>query len=327
MPPPIVQAVHFTGESLSEEERAEASRISKVVTGAFVKGLFHRLEPAAVALDGDVAGAETPAAVAIQRIAAPEFERMKPKLVQLRGDTNRIKALTGLTFDSLKSAGAIRMPVIHHHLLKPTTVPKPPQVPKPQKPSKPPPPKYNRLDLNLRRLHCVDETNPEGGADSMVLGAMRIGASLNVDYTPAIVAGDYDDGDARSFGELYFGSVSLRSTTTWPKTFYWIFQLVESDSDDAEVAQGVTGAVSIVAAAFGTYFGGPAAGALVKAIIDALGGLLGVFIDEDIFPPYGVVIKLNSENDLGSDGIRDEHTGNITGHGGAYRIGYRLRLV
>lgn len=321
MPNQITQAIHFTGDSLSDDDRVQASRISRTLTGAIVKGLFHRLDPTAFALDGNVAGIEIRAAVAIQQIAAPAFERMKPKITQLRGNTSRIKELTGLTVDSLRSPGAIQMAAVGG----------PPSIHPPQPdlaaPTPRQPPKYKRLDLNLRKLHCVDETNPESGTDDMVLGAMRIGASGNVAYTSAIVAGEYDDGTMRSFGELQFGSVSLRSTQTWPKTFYWIFHLVESDSDDAEVAAGLTTGLSLIAATVGGYFGGPAVAALVKGIVDALGYIVGLFIDDDTFPPYGIVIKLNSENDFGSDGILDQHTGNISAHGGVYRIGYRLRLA
>ena len=305
----------FTLDSLPTDERAQAVRIGKTLTATAVKGLLHRLDPSGFALDGDVTGIETPGAVAAQQIDAPIFERMKPRLVQLRGDGERFTGLTGLTIDQLKRPGAVKAPRGAA-----------PGAPPPPPPSPPSPPKYKALDLNLRGLHCVDETNPESGTDDMVLGAMRVGASGNVGYTPAIVAGEFNDNTYRYFGELPFGTVSLRSTNTWPKTFYWIFQLVESDSDDAEVAAGVTACFKYVATYVVGAFLGAGAGAIAGGIVTALGSLIGIFIDEDYFSPYGEAIKLNSENDYGADGIKDWHTGYISAHGGTYVIGYRLRL-
>jgi hypothetical protein len=314
-----IEATQFTSASLPEAERREAGRIAQGITAAVVKGLLHRADPRAFAISADVDTLENQAAAAVRSIDAQTFEHMRPKLQQLAADTAKVQKLTGVAMPELKKSNAI--------IFKPT----PPQGAVPRSGSAPQ--KYRRLDLNLRKLHCVDETNggvfsPEDGTDDMVLGAIRIGAGGNVDYTKAIVAGEFaHDNTYRNFGELPFGSVSLRTTPGYPKTFYWIFQLVESDSDDAEVAAGITTALRTVVTMVAGMVGGAGIGAIAGAVVDAIGMIIGLFIDDDVFSPYGVAIRLDSENDLGSDGVRDEHTGNISAHGGTYRIGYRLRLV
>lgn len=315
-----IEATEFTSASLPEAERREAGRIAKGLTAAVVKGLLHRVDPKAFAVSSDVDTLENQAAAAVRGIDARTFEQMRPKLQQLAADTARVQKITGVAMPELKKSNAI--------IFKPANAPQG-AVPR----SGSAPQKYKRLDLNLRKLHCVDETNggvfsPEDGTDDMVLGAIRIGAGGNVDYSKAIVAGEFArDNTYRNFGELPFGSVSLRTTPGYPKTFYWIFQLVESDSDDAEVAAGITQALRTVVTMVAGMVGGAGVGAIAGAVVDAIGAIIGLFIDDDVFSPYGVAIKLNSENDLGSDGVHDAHTGNISAHGGTYRIGYRLRLV
>lgn len=308
-----IEATQFTPASLSEAERREAGKIARGLTAAVVKGLLHRADPRAFAISADVDTLENQAAAAVRGIDAQTFEQMRPKLQQLAADPVRVQKLTGVTAQELKKSNAI----IFKAAAPQGAVPRSGSAPQ----------KYKRLDLNLRALHCVDETNPESGTDDMVLGAMRIGASGNVDYTKAIVAGEFDDGQRREYGELPFGSVSLRTTPGYPKTFYWIFQLVESDSDDAEVAAGITSALRTVVTMVAGMVGGASVAAIAGAVVEAIGSIIGLFIDDDVFSPYGVAIKLNSENDFGADGITDQHTGNISAHGGTYRIGYRLRLV
>lgn len=322
--PVIVEAEQFTLEALPAADRKEALDMGMTIRAAVIKGLFHRLDGAAFAPESNVKSIEMAAALAIQKLEPAHFERMRPAVVKLRDDAARLGQLTGMTMQELLKAGAVKGPSLQATGAK--GAPAVAQAAMVQSAAAAAP-KYKRLDLNLRAVHCVDETNPEIGSDSMVVGAVRVGASGNIGVTAAIPAGDYDDGTRRSFGELPFGTVSLLTTKTWPKTFYWIFQLVESDSDDAEVANALTGFLSVAASAVAGAFGGKEASTIAAAIIDTLKNLIGIFIDDDYFPPYGVAIKLNSENEFGPGGIRDEHTQNISDHGGSYRLGYRLRFV
>lgn len=309
-----IQAEQFTVASLPEAERREAKALATDVRAAIVKGLLHRGD-SGFALTGDVRGIETQAAVAVQAIDAGTFELIRPRLARAAASASAFERLTGRSIEALRKPDAITW------------------RPKVAKPALTPPAqsKYRRLDLNIRKLHCVDETGSSGpgewGADEMLLGAVRVGASGNVDYTKAIIAGDYDDGTVRSFGELPFGSVSMRTTPGFPKTFYWVFQLVETDSDEGKTAKAITAALSTVVKVVGTATGNAPAGVVAGAVLDAIGGLIDVLVDEDHFSPFGVAIRLDGDQQFGSDGVQDEHTGNISAHQGTYRIGYRLRLV
>jgi hypothetical protein len=109
--------------------------------------------------------------------------------------------------------------------------------------------------------------------------------------------------------------------------FFCIFLLVESDSDDEEVAQDLTKGLELIASVAVALAGYGALLPLVHAVFTVIGDLLGAFIDDDYFPPYGIQLKLKSENDFGSSGTGpNQHTGNISAHGGTYRIGYRWEL-
>lgn len=185
---------------------------------------------------------------------------------------------------------------------------------------------FKGLLLILRKLHAMDETNPEGGDDDMILGGIRVGASGNVAVIPGFFAGNFDDGDVQNFGALPLGRYSLLSTPGYPKCFYAIFTLVESDSDDQEVADTLTTALNVVAKVAGTW--NAAVGIVVAAIGTLLSVILGGVIDEDWFPPYGIELCLTGPNQWGPAGkSKNLLTPGISGHGGTYRIGYRWQLV
>jgi hypothetical protein len=107
---------------------------------------------------------------------------------------------------------------------------------------------------------------------------------------------------------------------------YCIFKLVESDSDDAEVARDLTSTISFLASTILSAVASPLVGATAGAVLQAIGDFVSNLIDEDEFRPYGVRLTLASEDQFGGHDSGRLATGDITGHGGRYRIGYRWLL-
>lgn len=327
---PVVEP--FTPSMLPAKERAEAVAAASAATALLLKGMLHRVDPGTYAAP---TRQDTPeaAAIAVARgIDAKTFTRMAPRLKALAENPTRLKRMLGAS-----GAVDLRKPSLGLKLVRPiagasglTQVAlgdRDDDGAVHRSAGARSGAKYSRMDFILRAVHCVDETNPESGDDDIVLGGVLVGAAGHTKVVKGRFIGNFDDGDYVGLGELPFGQVSLRTTPGYPKTMYCILQLVESDQDDADAARALTNALQTIATIAVSAAASPAAGAIAGAIVSALGGLIGLFIDDDHFPPYGVRATLQSENQFGSDGDSGKlRTGNINGHGGSYRIGYRWLL-
>jgi hypothetical protein len=163
----------------------------------------------------------------------------------------------------------------------------------------------------------------------MIVGGMLVGASGNVNPASTFVAGKFNDNQFGNYGENLFGMYSLKTTPAFPKTFYCIFALVETDQDDEDAVEDLTGALSLAAITIGAAFGGVGAtvGVIAAAVFDFIGDLVGAFIDDDVFPPYGVRLVLENINQFGGYDSENKRTENIRGHGGTYRVGYKWHLA
>jgi|694.fasta_scaffold18101_2 hypothetical protein len=313
----------FNTESLSSAEREQVRRLSEAMKALLLKGLFHRVRPHEFPLTSNQESLESRAAASIRAIAPQRFSRMRPKIEALINDPARVAAYLG------SSAHLnLRKPDLDSDIQQIFPVLPGQPTPNTPQPLAQQAPKFNRLTLVLRKIGCVDETDPEGGADDdIIMGGIRIGASGNIATFDAFVAGHFDDGEYQDFGAIPLGTYSLKTTPGYPKLFFCIFLLVESDSDDEEVAQDLTKGLELIASVAVALAGYGALLPLVHAVFTVIGDLLGAFIDDDYFPPYGIQLKLKSENDFGSSGTGpNQHTGNISAHGGTYRIGYRWEL-
>ncbi|WP_437675841.1 hypothetical protein [Sorangium sp. So ce131] len=310
----------FDRARLSPEEQRRAQEIGAGASALLLKGLLHRHDPREFPVPPDPSSPEAIAAALVHGIDEPQFERMRPRIERLLADPPRVARALGALGDI-----DLRKPDLNlGRLLKPSTGAR--QI-APARAAKPP--KYRRLDLLLRSLYCADETNPEGGSDSMVLGSLLIDANAHVFEGRSVVCGDFDDDGVRThtYGHLPLGMYNLRATPSYPKTFYCIFQLVESDSDDAEVAHALSKGLRTIAMVFASYYGGPVGGALVSGIMDFVDLMVPVFCDEDVFPPYAVMLTLNSEGQFGGADSKDLVTSPIRGHGGAYQVWFKWHLA
>ena len=313
-----VEVPEFRIDALPPAERERAVLIAQGARLLMLKALLNREAPAAFRMTQDPTSFEGRAMRMAGELSPSTLARLGVKA--LATDPARIAALLGPAADM-----DLTQPISDDRLQQRFRFPFVDEK-TPSKSSAANGPKFSRVFLNLRKLHCVDETNPEGGGDDMVLGGILVGPSGATKAISSFVAGTFDDKTVQDYGSIPLGSASLKVTPGYPKNVYCIFLLVESDSDDKEVAAVVSQVCSFVgtiAAAVGQPIVAAVAGAAAE-LIDAFAGL----IDEDEFPPYGIELRLNSENQFGSSGQdKKRHTGNIKGHGGTYRIGFRWELV
>lgn len=320
---PVVE--EFGPQQLSARERAQADAIATQAAALCLKALLHQVDPARYPINPDPKSLEARAAACAASLPALGLARIGVGLKALSRRPTQLRRLLGEQGPSLadlRPAGldarlglravALRLPALQAPARIPRAVPRSATT-------------YTRCHLLLRAIHCVRETQPAGW-DEIIFGGLRIGASGNVAVMQGFDAGDFRTGTYASYGELYLGQYSLRTTPGYPKSLYAIFQLVESDSNDAAVARALTNALSSLAGIVVSFFATPAAGAAVSSTITLLGNLIGTLIDEDALRPYGIRLTLNSQNQFGGPIGPKQHTGNITGHGGVYRIGYRWVL-
>lgn len=320
---PVVEA--FGPEQLSARERAQADTIATQAAALCLKALLHRIDPARYPINPDPSSLEARAAACAATLPALGLARIAIGLKALTRQPTALRRLLGEqgpALADLRAAGVdarlgLRAPA--------ATLPKLQAPTRSVRATPRSATSYTRCHLLLRAIHCVRETQPSGW-DEMIFGGLRIGASGNVAVIRSFDAGDFRTGTYASYGELFLGQYSLRTTPGYPKSLYAIFQLVESDSNDAAVARELTNALSSLAGIVVGFFATAAAGAAASATISLLGNFIAAMIDEDVMRPYGIRLTMNNQNPFGGPIGPKQHTGNITGHGGAYRIGYRWVL-
>ena len=321
----------------------EDGKIKAQAIAAYVlKAMLHRMDPGTYPIDDKPGSIEKIALDAIDRFSPSTLNRAKIRTTALMADPQKKLRLLGKLKDldfkkrvispEIKRISAIEFKLV----LRPTEEGNSFNNLQPQiqtlEFSGPSSnyennnlPAFNKLDLVLRKVHCVDETNPETGDDDMVIGGLLVGASGNTNSANSLASGHYDDGDMTNHGAYPFGTYSLNTTPGYPKVFYCILQLIEVDTDEADAAKALTDVMKLVGTMVSTV--NPAIGALVVAVAQAVEIFTGWLIDDDPFHPYGVTLNLNSPNKFGSDGRSNNwHTGNITDHGGTYRVGFYWQL-
>lgn len=314
-------------ETMSPDVKRRAVAAATVSREILLRALVHRLAPDRFPVSADHASFEVFASRLVSEMGSDTFNRLRPTLERMAdSEAERAAVLrTAPTFHlkrPIENAALASLLKLDISKLVPPT-----EKPIFKIPPKATPPKFNRAFLNLRRLQCLDETNPEGGADDMILGGVLIGPSGTATAVKSFVAGEFDDGTVWDYGVIPLGALKLDTTAEYPKNMYCVFHLVESDSDDQEVADAVSG-VCTIAATFCTAIGQGLAAAAFAAAAGIIDTFASLFIDEDHFPPYGIQMRLDSENEFGPDGVdKNRRTGSIKGHGGTYRVGYRWELA
>lgn len=206
------------------------------------------------------------------------------------------------------------------------------------------------LKLRLHEVKCIDETNPEWpGSDEIGLGGVAVsdtGATTQI--SEFMVGTNFDDGDRKRYSPARnFYTFSLNNVT-YPADFMVAIAMAEKDSgglsgfirDLWEAIKDHVGAVlaAVGAAAgaaigagvggtLGTAIGGPLGtiiGIVAGAILGALVGWLISVLQDDIFRPQSVALRLPTPDATFSGGSLSspQHSVTFNDHGGTYRVYY-----
>lgn len=326
----------------STAEKATAKDEAQALAAFVLKAMLYRIDPSVYPIDDKEGSLEKIALDAIDKLSSSTFNKAKARTLVMWGDPHKKSKLLGKfsTLDFKKKSISPDIKRISNIEFRPV-LKKSNEISllndtKPESsygnlkgPSADQyyleKPAFNKLDLVLRKVHCVDETNPESGDDDMVIGGLLVGASGNTNSANSFASGHYDDGDMTNHGAYPFGTFSLNTTPGYPKVFYCILQLIEVDTDEADAAKALTDVMILVGTLVSSV--NPAVGALVVAVAEAVQIFTGWLIDDDPFYPFGITLNLNSSNKFGADGRSGNwHTGNISDHGGTYRLGFYWQL-
>ena len=206
----------------------------------------------------------------------------------------------------------------------------------------------DKLALYIRRIKCVDETNPEWwGHDEIALGGASVDETGDTKkISEKYIGGGFDDGDTKWYSPIWrwhwFGM--REGGNNWPKSYFLTFVLAEKDMGGLanflqklweKVKKYVLDAIAAaIGGAIGSSFGplgtiiGAAVGYIVAKVVE---WFINVWKD-DIFPPKTISCTVPG---YGARWSRNGHWGYTTssyrrahfyGHGGHYYVEYYWRL-
>ena len=326
----------FDPAALPVAERREASDASVAIQALFLKGLLHRADPAAYPIPADPNSPEAVMARAVAAIPSRLFNRAAPKLAQLKTNPQILPLLSpavrGMDFKTPSLAPALRSmaPSVGFRAAPVAGA----GVASIEEGDTNVCSKYKSVQLVLRSLHCIRETpGCCGGSDEMVIGAVRIGAGGNIGKQKfGFYAGQFDDHPAPDevdyidFGDHYVGEYSLSSTAGYPKNFYCIWQLTETDHDGQDAANDLVDTLQTACDVLAPFTLGITA--VVSAVVEVVQKFINLFISDLVFPTYTSLLRMYGENDFGPTGVSKKlRTKVITKNGSKYVIGYRWYLV
>ncbi|MDC0116223.1 hypothetical protein OAH97_01950 [Octadecabacter sp.] len=207
----------------------------------------------------------------------------------------------------------------------------------------------DKLGLFIKRVKCVDETNPErlffvNLHDTIAIGGQSIdedGDVRRIDETP--VGGGFDDGDEKVYNpDWRFHHFSLHEGSQWPKSYRVILMLAEKDFGGfqsllntlyASIRDKVKAAISKAVAELTEGLLGPviakAIGEITAWIVDEfINWLIGLFGD-DPFPAKVASVSTPSmsarwhySNGTWGNPQSPTRTAHFYGHDGHYLVDY-----
>jgi len=295
---------------LSVKERREARRAGEVSYALTMKALLHRLDPKAFPVGGDASPIEAKAAKMAKTIKPRAFAKLQP-LIENR--THQAAEFSRV----IDSARGLNLRGV---------VPRAAETELPAGATPQPRSFRNRLELFIRRLHCVDETNPEGGSDDMVLGGVLVGASGKTNVANTVIKTGFDDGEIKEINRT-FGRYSLKSTSVFPKDFLAVFKLIESDSIEEIVAANLESTLKTLAFTAEILHTNAPPAQKPALVAQSVLTSVNLFYGTTHFPAKQVHVSLSGlvlshDNESGN-----LHTPDMRGHGGTYRIGYKWRFA
>lgn len=297
--------------------------------GAYlVKAALHRLDPAKYPLTGDEKSMGQVALRVVNSFSQKRFEKVKSRIQGFANPQDARRTRIMGKFNSID----LTQPSINGDLLAKkspgTTFINLEKIRKLNFPVKPAA-KYNAMDFIVRSMHCVDETDPESpGDDDMVISGTLFETNAASTTGNGFFAGNFDDGDYNNFGEYPFGSFPLNASGGYPKYLSCMLVLIEQDSDDSgeQLAHDINNALAEIGGKICDAWY-PGCSAIINELAGIVNNIMSTFFDDDYFPPKVVPITLNSEDEFGPTGVSGNlATSKINGHGGSYKIGYKLRM-
>ncbi|MFT5786545.1 MAG: hypothetical protein ACI9KK_001904 [Ascidiaceihabitans sp.] len=203
----------------------------------------------------------------------------------------------------------------------------------------------DKLGLWIKRVKCVDETNPEWwGHDEIAIGGQSIDEDGDVKrINETFVGGGFDDGDQKVYNpDWRFHWFNIREGDHWPKSYRVLMLLAEKDNGGfqqllnrlyatirdrvkAAIAKAVTEAVTSV---LGPVIG-RAIGQITAWIVDEFIKWLINLFGDDFFPTHVASVTTPSmsarwrySNGAWGNPQSPVQTAHFYGHGGHYLVNY-----
>ena len=208
-------------------------------------------------------------------------------------------------------------------------------------------PALRQVELRLRRVRCIDETNgffgSEAGADEISLGGSEVDETGDTrKISPFHVRNYGHDNESKTYEPpRRFTFFNLTEGTKFPKSYFVTMVLAEVDMGGLpEFVDNlykwvkdkvVTALTAAIGAALGTASGGPIGAIIGVAVGWAVGKAYEIFKsvwEDEIFTPVTARLDVPSASHRFTGGSTTSAVGTATfsGHGGKYDISYDWHL-
>lgn len=202
-----------------------------------------------------------------------------------------------------------------------------------------------RVSLRIHSVKCIDETGTwlqeRVGGDEIATGAIGITAGANaVKAGPVFIDDNFDDGDIVRFSPpKTLINLSLTDAPTFPKTCHALVLLAEKDVGGGfsgklngifnkvkeelakkKAAMAPAGAGVATLAPTGAQLG-LIWGIIKPLVLPWIKNLLRAIVNDDIFAPTDVTVKVSSNDALSTGGrVSPQFPVEFRGHNGAYQM-------
>jgi tetrahydromethanopterin S-methyltransferase subunit G len=199
-----------------------------------------------------------------------------------------------------------------------------------------------RLQLTLRKVECIDETNPEGGSDEIRMSFIHTNDYGNVGKIPPFFVADFNESDrSKRSKTLNKKIISFRvdNNFTTPKIFSITALMAEVDGGgfatfvkecydsvrakvDYAITQALQSVGEVLLGPIGTFVG-----AIVGVVVCVLIAWIIEAYQDDVFDPVVFAICLTSTDDDFEGSLIKEETLNHRIKGGFYKSHYKIELI
>lgn len=200
----------------------------------------------------------------------------------------------------------------------------------------------DKLELRIRSVRCIDETDPElFSSDTILMGATTVDESGDTKKVPSFKVGSFDDGKRKTYNPpKQLTMFSVLEGTAWPKSYFVTVVIAEQDNGGfptflQELYEGVkeeviAGLAAAIGGAIGAS-GGPIGfviGTVLGWVVGELFNLFKSWWEDDEFPPVTLRCNHAGINARWAGGATTSPEGRAwwKAHGGYYEMFYDWRL-